>query len=80
MTGPGKYDDLCTEVRTKANADGAIVIVLNGDKGSGFSAQLPSEGFGALPQVIRALSLVIDQMKEDLAAATPNEPPAPPLS
>jgi hypothetical protein len=39
--GPGKYDDVCTEVRKKTQAEGVIVIVLNGTKGSGFSAQLP---------------------------------------
>lgn len=37
--GPGKYDDLCTLVREKANAEGAIVIILGGDRGSGFSCQ-----------------------------------------
>jgi hypothetical protein len=38
-SGPGKYDDLCTHVRTSAKADAAIVIVLGGEKGAGFSLQ-----------------------------------------
>lgn len=38
--GPGKYDDLCTYVRTKAKADGALVVIINGELGGGFSAQL----------------------------------------
>lgn len=39
MLGPGKYDDLCTTVRTMASAKLAAVIVLGGDKGNGFSVQ-----------------------------------------
>jgi len=38
-TGPGKYDDICTTVRVDTNAQAAIVIILNGDRGSGFSLQ-----------------------------------------
>lgn len=37
--GPGKYDDLCTLVREGAQAEVAIVIVINGVHGSGFSVQ-----------------------------------------
>lgn len=37
--GPGKYDDLCTLVRERAKAQGVIVIVFDGNKGSGFSCQ-----------------------------------------
>lgn len=37
--GPGMYDTLCTVVREQAEARAAIVIVLNGNKGSGFSIQ-----------------------------------------
>jgi hypothetical protein len=39
MIGPGKYDDACTAARVVANAEIAIVLILNGDKGSGFSVQ-----------------------------------------
>ena len=39
MIGPGKYDDACTAARVIANAEVAIVMILNGDKGSGFSIQ-----------------------------------------
>jgi hypothetical protein len=37
--GAGKYDYLATEVREKAQAEGVIVIIWNGNKGQGFSAQ-----------------------------------------
>jgi len=35
--GKGKYDALCIEVLEKSNADCAMVIVINGNSGSGFS-------------------------------------------
>jgi hypothetical protein len=38
--GAGKYDDLCTTVREASHAEAALVIVLNGDRGSGFSCQV----------------------------------------
>jgi hypothetical protein len=37
--GPGKYDQLCTIVRQKARAEAAIVVIVGGERGSGFSVQ-----------------------------------------
>jgi hypothetical protein len=40
--GPGKYDDLCSYVRAQAgiaDSGGVAVIVINGNRGSGFSVQ-----------------------------------------
>ena len=37
--GPGIYDDLCTHVRTETKALAAIVIIVEGDRGNGFSCQ-----------------------------------------
>lgn len=54
--GPGKYDDLCTEVRTKAKAEGAIVLVFNGEKGSGFSCQATIEDTMRLPEILRSMA------------------------
>lgn len=39
MRGAGKYDALATRAREDAEADAVIVIVLGGNKGSGFSVQ-----------------------------------------
>lgn len=39
MFGPGKYDDICTQAREDAEAEGVILMVLDGTKGSGFSCQ-----------------------------------------
>jgi hypothetical protein len=37
--GAGKYNDLCTHVREQSDARVAIVIIVGGNKGSGFSCQ-----------------------------------------
>lgn len=37
--GPGKYDDVCTYVREETEASAAIVIVVGGKHGPGFSVQ-----------------------------------------
>jgi len=63
MIGPGKYDELCTQVREQAKAPAAMIIVIEGDKGSGFSCQL-AEGYGIdLSYILR---LVADQIERDL--------------
>ncbi len=53
LNGPGKYDDLATDVRLKAKAAGVIVIVFDGTKGHGFSAQLSPEILIGVPQILR---------------------------
>ena len=51
--GPGKYDDICTEVREKTNAQGGVLLViLDGDKGSGFSCQTDLVGTIALADLL----------------------------
>jgi hypothetical protein len=50
--GPGKYDELCTYVRETAQAEGAIVIVFGGNRGSGFSCQADLPTTLALPDML----------------------------
>ena len=54
--GPGKYDDLCTLVREQAEAKGAIVIVLGGNKGFGFAVQLEPGIAVKLPELLRDMA------------------------
>ena len=61
MMGPGKYDDLATQIREKAKASGVLVIVFDGEKGSGFSAQLPLELMVNIPQMLRSVAEQIEQ-------------------
>lgn len=61
--GPGKYDDLCSYVRDKATARGAIVIVFDGNKGSGFSCQADLVATLQLPALLES---VAQQMRADI--------------
>lgn len=54
--GPGKYDYLCTFVRENAKAKGALVIILDGDKGSGFSCQADLAVALQLPEMLENIA------------------------
>ena len=71
MFGPGKYDRLCTLVRDRARARGAVLIVFDGEHGHGFSAQLPADGYDA---VVLALRAVADEIERDMTAPGPGRP------
>ncbi len=60
--GPGKYDDLCTEVRERSGARCAIVIIFEGTHGPGFSCQGDILSLAKLPRVLRFLA---DQIERD---------------
>lgn len=59
--GPGKYDDLCTDVRLKTHAHGVLLIVLGGDKGTGFSCQATAATTLALPDLLEDVARQIRQ-------------------
>lgn len=61
--GPGKYDTLCTEVRTKAKAESVILIIIGGDKGNGFSVQAEAGLTLKLPDILRSMA---DQIEESI--------------
>jgi len=65
--GPGKYDEICTYVREQINASGVLVIVLGGNKGSGFSCQADLMTTLQLPEVLESVAAAI--RKERVAAA-----------
>jgi hypothetical protein len=64
--GPGKYDDLCTQVREHTEAEGVILMVFNGNQGQGFSCQLSPILTHLVPHLLRE---VADQIEEDMKAA-----------
>ncbi len=66
--GPGKYDDICTAVLVSTRAQGAIVMVLGGVRGTGFSlASLDPNLAAKLPALLRE---VADQIEVDVKNAT----------
>jgi hypothetical protein len=58
--GPGKYDEECSVVQRMTNADIALVAIINGDKGSGFSVQC----FEELDPI--RLARVLEEMAQQL--------------
>jgi hypothetical protein len=66
--GPGKYDDVCTKVVEQVGigeqGGGVIVIVLGGNKGSGFSCQADLR-----------TTLLLPDMLEDIARQIRNSHP-----
>lgn len=59
--GPGKYDELCTLVREKTGIGltrgGAVaVLVIGGERGSGFSVQADPEHARLLPDLLEDIA------------------------
>jgi hypothetical protein len=58
--GPGKYDDLCTYVREQVGlgdgGGGVILIVLGGNRGNGFAAQLDALTTLAMPELLEEVA------------------------
>ena len=61
--GRGKYDDVCTAVREETNAALALVIIIEGGRGTGFSVQV------AYPALIHT----VPKLLEDVAAQIRND-------
>jgi hypothetical protein len=64
--GPGRYDALCTYVREQAMADGAVVIVLGGARGDGFSCQASGTLTKQLPALLCDIASRIAAQLEDI--------------
>lgn len=64
--GPGKYDDLCTYVREQAKADGALVIIINGERGIGFSCQADGPTTLMLPDLLESVARQIRKDSEKI--------------
>ena len=61
--GPGKYDKLTTKIMDKTGAVGCLLMVFEGEKGSGFSVQAPLEMQIQLPDILRSMA---EQIEEDV--------------
>ena len=67
--GAGVYDDACTQARESTKARSVILMVVDGDKGSGFSAQSDDPMFQMqFPLILRRMADAID---EDLKKVHP---------
>ena len=66
--GPGPYDELCTAAREGAKAKGVVLIVVEGEHGSGFCVQGPLEVHEALPD---KLEVVAHEIRSNADKLTP---------
>lgn len=60
--GPGKYDDVCSYVREQAKAETVVLIVLKGNRGSGFSVQTKTSSV-ALSRLLRDVADDLDTIE-----------------
>jgi len=61
--GGGRYGGVATEVLLETQADGIIMIVLNGNLGSGFSVAVAEDIVLNVPNALRRLA---DEIEQDL--------------
>lgn len=54
--GAGVYDDLCSGAREQSQAVGAMLIIFDGNRGNGFSCQLPIELLMTVPGILRRVA------------------------
>jgi len=54
MMLPGKYDAACTAARLETKAAAVLLIVIEGERGSGFSVQGPADLVVALPEILES--------------------------
>lgn len=66
---PGKYDDVCTFVRDLTFAQGAVLLILGGEHGNGFSVQCPKESLMQLPAIFREVADQIEAQAQNLRKA-----------
>ena len=76
--GPGKYDHVASAARVATDAEGVVVIVIGGRKGSGFSVQGSEAVMARLPELLETMATQIRQdVLEALAPSSPRAPEPP---
>jgi hypothetical protein len=68
--GAGKYDDECSRIRNELKAEGVMLVVIGGPKGSGFSCQASAWD---LPRFASVMRNAADQLDADLQMPPPGD-------
>lgn len=63
LDGAGKYDDQCKLVRMSTKADSVLVMVFDGDRGTGFSVQASAAVIALLPEILEDMATEIRRMR-----------------
>lgn len=61
MFGPGRYAAQCNQVLIESHADAVLLVVFNGDKGSGFEVHGKQGVVVDVPAILREMANVIEQ-------------------
>lgn len=64
--GIGKYDPECVELLQETSAESCVIIILGGNKGSGFSVNFRADCMHKIAMVPKALRDVANQIEADL--------------
>ena len=67
--GPGKYDEALTLAKQSVDATEGVLIIFDGNKGSGFSVQASEQTIGALPDILESMSSQIRAQAGDVASS-----------
>lgn len=67
--GPGKYDVECSAARESAGAIAAIVVIIGGNRGSGFSVQAVNDV--AMQSTLDRLPAVLFDIANEIKASRP---------
>jgi len=65
--GPGKYDEACRALQAATEAEVIVILVVNGNVGSGFSVGVdadladPRHTIAQLPTMLRQLAASLEQ-------------------
>ena len=62
--GPGKYDDILTLAMADSRAAAAILVIIEGHRGSGFGVQCTPGWEIDIPRLLRTMA---DQIEKDAA-------------
>lgn len=64
--GPGRYDNECMQALHSTKAEGVLLVVINGDRGHGFSLTTSSpEIVAGLPHLLRSVAEEIEATNND---------------
>lgn len=61
----GKYDAALGQVLDSLNAESGMLVVLDGDKGAGFSVRAPLDLILAMPTMLRRLADAIEAQNRE---------------
>ena len=70
-TEPGKYDAECAKIQQEQDAEGVLLIVIKGRRGSGFSAAATLDVITGIPAILRSVAEDIESQQTTISEQPP---------